>query len=101
MKQFWKTIWPYAKNKYVLTLVGFTVWITFFSQYSLMERVQLAKNLNQLQEELIYYRQQIERDSARLHELTTDDDNLEKFAREQYYMKKPDEDVFVVVEKEK
>jgi cell division protein FtsB len=98
MKEFWKVIWPYLKNKYVLTLLGFIIWITFFSQYSLMERTRLARNLRELHDEKEYYLQQIKRDSARLHELTTDDDNLEKFAREQYYMKKADEDVFIVIE---
>ncbi len=86
------------KNKYVITLVGFLVWISFFSQYSLMERVRLSRNFNQLKYDKEYYREQIKRDSTRLHELTTDDENLEKFAREQYYMKKPNEDIFVVVE---
>lgn len=86
------------KNKYVITLVAFLVWISFFSQYNLMERVRLSRNYNQLKYEKEYYQEQIKRDSTRLHELTTDDDNLEKFAREQYYMKKPNEDIFVVVE---
>lgn len=98
MRSFWKIIWPYMKNKYVITLVAFTVWISFFSQYNLTDRMQLSRNLRDLQREKEYYLDQIERDSARLHELTTDRDNLEKFAREQYYMKKPKEDIFVVVE---
>lgn len=98
MRSFWKIIWPYLKNKYVITLVAFTVWISFFSQYNLTDRMQLSRNYKDLQREKEYYLDQIQRDSARLHELTTDKDNLEKFAREQYYMKKPNEDIFVVVE---
>lgn len=98
MKSFWKIIWPYMKNKYVITLVAFTVWISFFSQYNLTDRVKLSRSFRDLQREREYYMDQIMRDSARLHELTTDQDNLEKFAREQYYMKKPNEDIFVVVE---
>ncbi|MFC2079911.1 septum formation initiator family protein [Bacteroidota bacterium] len=98
MKRFWKIIWPFLKNKYVLALAGFIVWISFFSQYSLMDQVQLSRNLKQLRQEKVYYIDQIKRDSTRLHELTTDNENLEKFAREQYYMKKANEDVFVVVE---
>ena len=98
MKRFLKIIWPYLKNKYVLALAGFIIWITFFSQYSLMDQVKLTKNLNQLQQEKVYYIEQIRRDSTRLHELTTNNKNLEKFAREQYYMKKANEDVFVIVE---
>jgi cell division protein DivIC len=98
MTSFWKIIWPYLKNKYVITLVAFIIWISFFSQYNLTDRVKLTRNFKDLQQEKEYYLDQVRRDSARLHELTTDEDNLEKFAREQYYMKKPKEDIFVVVE---
>lgn len=98
MKDTWRKIWPYVKNKHVITLVGFTVWITFFSQYNLLERFRLVNNLNQLRQEKLYYLEQIKRDSTRLHELTTDRDNLEKYAREQYYMRKPNEDIFIIVE---
>ena len=98
MKRFLKIIWPYLKNKYVLALAGFIIWITFFSQYSLMDQVKLTKNLNQLRQEKEYYIDQIKLDSTRLQELTTNNENLEKFAREQYYMKKANEDIFVVVE---
>lgn len=98
MRKFLKTIWPYAKNKYVLTLVGFGIWLGFFSQYSLMERAGLARHFRDLQQEKQYYIEQIKRDSVRLRELTTGTEELEKYAREQYYMKKPGEDIFVVVE---
>ena len=98
MKTFWKIIWPYLRNKYILTLAGFIVWITFFSQYSLVDQVKLARSLHELQEEKVYYIDQIHRDSTRLYELTTNNENLEKFAREQYYMKKANEEIFVVVE---
>lgn len=45
-----------------------------------------------------YYETRIEQDSRKLNELKTNRENLEKFAREQYYMKKPDEEIFVIVE---
>jgi len=98
MKQFWSTIWPYLKNKYVLTLLGFILWLMFFSQYNLMERTRLVRNLKDLEQEKEYYIEQIKRDSARLQQLTTGTEALEKYAREQYYMKRPNEDIFIVVE---
>jgi cell division protein FtsB len=98
MKRFWMIIWPYLKNKYALALAGFIIWITFFSQYNLMDQVKMSKNINQLKQEKEYYIDQIKLDSTRLYELTTNNENLEKFAREQYYMKKANEDIFVVVE---
>ena len=39
----------------------------------------------------------IEIDKKKIHELKTDNDNLEKFAREQYRMKKADEDIYIVL----
>ncbi len=98
MKQTWKIMWPYVKNKYVIAIVTFTVWIMFFSQYNITDRFRLASEINQLEQDKEYYREQIIRDSMRLNELTTDLDNLEKFAREQYYMKTKNEDIFVVIE---
>jgi cell division protein FtsB len=53
-----------------------------------------------MEDEKQYYLERIEEDSRRLNELKTDRDNLEKFAREQYFMKKENEDVFVIVEEE-
>jgi len=98
MKQTWKAIWPYLKNKYIIAITVFAVWTMFFSQYSLTDRFRIASEIRQLQHDKDYYRDQIVRDSIRLLELTTNLDNLEKFAREQYYMKAENEDIFVVLE---
>jgi cell division protein FtsB len=98
MQLNWKRIWPWLKNKYVIAIAAFIIWVSFFSQYSLMERRHLARNLRELQREKEYYFEQVKRDSTRLRELTTGTEELEKFAREQYYMKKENEDVFVIVE---
>ena len=60
----------------------------------------MHREIRELEENRLYFLEQIEKDSTRLHELTTDQENLEKYAREQYYMKKKDEDVFVIIEEE-
>ena len=98
MKRFFIRIWPWLRNKYVLTLTVFAVWMLFFDQNNLVDRIQMKSEINQLEEDREFFLEQIKTDSARLHELTTDRDNLEKYAREQYLMKKPNEDVFVVIE---
>ena len=100
MKEFFLKIWPWVKNKYVITLLVFIIWMLFFDQNSLLDRIRMYSEIRQLEDEQEYYEQEIKKDSTRLHELTTDKDNLEKYAREQFYMKKPDEDVFVVIEEE-
>ncbi len=100
MKQFLRKIWPWLKNKYVLTITIFAVWILFFDQNNLVDRMKMSSEIRQLEADREYYLEEIEKDSARLHELTTDRDNLEKYAREQFFMKKSNEDVFVIVEEE-
>lgn len=100
MKRFLRKIWPWLKNKYVLTITIFAVWILFFDQNNLVDRMKMSSEIRRLEADREYYLEEIEKDSARLHELTTDRDNLEKYAREQFFMKKPNEDVFVIVEEE-
>ena len=89
------------KNKYVITIAVFTVWMLFFDQNNVVDQVKMYVEINHLEDDRAYYLEQIEIDSTRLHELTTDRDNLEKYAREQFLMKKPNEDVFVVIEEKK
>ena len=101
MKQFFLKIWPWLKNKYVLTLFLFTIWMLFFGQYNLVDRLKMSGEIRQLEKDRRYYHEQIDKDSARLHELTTDQDNLEKYAREQFLMKKENEEVFVIIEEDK
>ena len=98
MKDFFLKIWPWLKNKYVLTILVFTIWILFFDQNNMVDRMEMSGDIRQLEADKGYYMEQIEKDSTRFHELTTDKDNLEKYAREQFLMKKKNEDVFVVIE---
>ena len=88
------------KNKYVLTISLFTIWMLFFDQNNMVDRLKMSGEINQLEEDRQYYIDQIHKDSTRFHELTTDKDNLEKYAREQFLMKKKNEDVFVVIDGE-
>lgn len=77
--------------------MAFLVWVTLFDENNLIERLQLTNELKQLEKDKEYYLDKIEKDAARLKELQTNDKNLEKFAREQYLMKRENEDVFVIV----
>jgi len=86
------------KNKYSIAAVLFLIWLAFFDQNNLVERLQNKKELRQLKEDKVYYQEKIKENAERLKELKTNKDNLEKFAREQYLMKRDNEDVFVIVE---
>lgn len=84
------------RNKFVLTIVVFLVWLTFFDRYNLVGMIEVSTNINKMKEEKGYYLSKIKQDSTRTKELTTNNENLEKYAREQYLMKRKDEVIFVV-----
>lgn len=85
-------------NKYLIAFAAFVVWIVFFDDNNLRHHQQNLKELAMLREQVAHYKQQIEDDKRKLYELQTNDENLEKFAREQFFMKKADEDIYVIVE---
>jgi len=93
-----KKLIPYFKNKYILTLFIFILWLTFFDRSNLVDRVKEIRNLRQFEKDRVYYIERIETDSKRLKQLKTNNKNLEKFAREQYFMKKDNEEIFVIIE---
>jgi cell division protein DivIC len=85
------------RNKYFLTIIIFVVWILLFDSNNLISRYKDMRELHKLRTDREYYIKRIEGDRQKLHELKTDDLNLEKFAREQYHMKKPDEDIYIIL----
>ena len=100
LKRFWLYILPYIKNKYILTSIIFFLWILIFDNNNLVTRMKKINNLKQLQKEKLQYIEQIENDTRKLEELKTNKENLEKFAREQYLMKKDNEDVFIIIDED-
>jgi cell division protein DivIC len=88
---------PAFRNKYVLTIVIFFIWILLFDSNNLIARFRDMQELHNLKTDREYYIKKIEVDKRKLHELKTDNHNLEKFAREQYRMKKSDEDLYIIL----
>ena len=93
-----KRVATVLKNKYLLTIVGLAVWIAFFDKNDLKTQYELRKDVKLLEEERNYYAKEISGITADSKELTSDPKTLEKFAREKYYMKRDNEDIFVIVE---
>ena len=86
-------------NKYVFTLFVFGVWMTFFDQNNFIRQYHRFHDLSAARGQTSYYIKETEKTKKQLTELLSNQYALEKFAREKYYMKKPNEDVFVIVEK--
>ena len=73
--------------------MAFLVWMVFFDQNRLTSQIDLSREIRELEQNKEYYREQIKV----VQEARTDlNNNLERFAREKYYFKKSDEDVFII-----
>lgn len=89
---------PFLKNKYIIALLVLVVWLAFFDKNNLIQQWRLRKQLIELRRDKNYYTGEIERDSTAIRELKENPEALEKYARENYLMKKENEDIFVIVE---
>ncbi|MEW5845539.1 MAG: septum formation initiator family protein [Bacteroidota bacterium] len=95
---FWKWFLPKLRNKFFLTAFIFLIWMLIFDSSNWIEMVATRRRIKSLENEKEYYLRKIEDDKKKIKELRTSPENLEKFAREQYLMKKPNEDIFIVDE---
>ncbi len=89
------------KRKFLFTTLFFVFWILLFDQNSILSRMRDLSKLYKLENEKQFYLNKISDDSTKLYELKTNNDNLIKYAREQYLMKEANEDVFLIKESEK
>jgi len=87
------------RNKYLLVFSIFILWLIFLDNNNLLVRKKLLNEAKQLEIDCEYYRHRIIKDSARLSELLKDSESLEKFAREQYLMKRDNEEIFIIMDK--
>ncbi|HCY00609.1 MAG TPA: septum formation initiator [Bacteroidales bacterium] len=92
----WKKVYPWLRNKYILTIAIFVLWMLLFDSSNWVDVYREHKRIKKLEQDKEYYMEKIKNDRNRLEELQTNNENLEKFAREQYLMKKADEDIFIV-----
>ncbi len=82
------------KNKYALTTIIFIAWIFTFESTNIFRLIEYKKTINSYQDEIEFYQEKILSTKESIEELE-DPILLEKFAREQYYMKKDNEVIFV------
>jgi cell division protein DivIC len=88
-----------GRNFYAVTGVCFLIWMTFLDSNDLITRFKMGSKLRTLESEKEFYQGKIVEVEKDKQELTTNKELLEKFAREKYLMKKPNEDIFIIQEK--
>ena len=82
-------------NMYVLVLTIFVVWMAFFDTNSLLIHLELRKEIKKLERQKEFLKNEITLDKKVLKKLSTPEE-LEKYAREKYYMKKENEEIFLI-----
>lgn len=89
---------PLLRNKYVLTTLVFLVWLGFFDQNNFVDRISLSNRNRELKRQKEFLQKEIKENMENMEELRSSPEKLEKFAREQYMMKRADEDLFIIDE---
>lgn len=84
---------PILLNKYILATIAFVVWMFFFDKNRMTVQWELSQEIHQLERDKVYYIEEIETAKAAREDLKN---NLEKYAREKYFLKQSDEDVFII-----
>ena len=85
----------YLKNTYVIILLFFIVWMVFFDSNSTLVHLELNEQINDLKKETQYFKNEIKKDNKELSKIQSDS-GLEKYAREELFMKRDNEDIFII-----
>ena len=85
----------FLKNSYVIIIIIFVVWMIFFDSNSILVHNELNNDINDLNNQKEYYKNEIERDNIELNQIKTDS-GLEKYAREKLFMKRDNEEIFII-----
>jgi cell division protein FtsB len=89
------------RNKFILLFAGYFIYLLFFNQNTIISQVRLALQLRELNKEERYYTKEISKVKQDQKELFSGIDQMEKYARENYWMKRDSEDLYIFVEEEK
>ncbi len=85
----------FLSNRYVIIFLLFLIWMLFFDENSYINHRELDQEINKLDKTNTYYKTEIEHDKKIINNLENPD-SLEKFAREEYKMKRKDEDIYII-----
>ncbi len=90
--------YPFLKwmtNRFVLVTLFFLVWLIFFDTYSFFDHNEIDKEIEKLKANKNYYSSEIKQDEEKIKQLRRAEE-VEKYAREKYYMKRENEDIYII-----
>ncbi|MGL4292356.1 MAG: FtsB family cell division protein [Bacteroidales bacterium] len=88
----------FYKGTHIMRLIVavFVIFMLFFDENSILKNIRYRYKIRQLNKEINYYQTVIDESKLKLNELNSSPENLEKFAREQFLMKKENEDIYLI-----
>ena len=92
-----KEILKSSKTKYIIAFILFFLIMFVFDSNNIPSRVMNKIKIEKLKREIAYFEEKIEIDKQKMDALNSDN-NIEKFAREEFLMKKPNEEIFIIEE---
>ena len=99
MDLFKKTL-GFLWNRYVIAFLVFVLFVLILGPNNLRTQYRLSKVEEDIRNERQFYLDEIEKNRKISKELMTNLDNLERFAREKYWMKRDNEDVYLIIRRE-
>lgn len=92
-----KFIRKYILDKYFVTILLFLVWMIFFDSTSFLVINDMNSEIKKYEEQLDYYKTEYRKNDDFYKKLMNNKEEKEKYARENYFMKKPNEEIFILV----
>ncbi len=88
------------RNKFFLLFIAYFIYLLFFTQNTLISQAKLALRLSELNKEETYYTKEIAKVKKEQKDLFSGIEQMEKYARENYWMKRDSEDLYIIVEEQ-
>jgi cell division protein FtsB len=92
-----KFLQKYILTKYFITIFLFFIWMIFFDNTSFLVVHELNGEIGRYEKQLASYKEEYQKNDDFYRKLMNDKSEKEKFARENYFMKKPNEEIFILV----
>ena len=96
IKTFLLRVWHSMFLKYAVVCIAGVLIVGFLDENSVWSHVKNQRHISELEDEIGKYNAAYERDQAQIRELNRNPKAMEKIARERYFMKADDEDIFVL-----
>ena len=94
--RFLSPVLSFLRNKFFLSATAFVIWMLFFDRNDLFSQMERRSELREIRESKAYFEEQIAENRNFSKDLQFNAEAIEKYARENYLMKRENEDLFLI-----